>query len=149
MSRRPLAAAAVAAGLLTACGSQAPVLTVEAASAPPAAVAPRPASWAEVVADVGRHLDLASAAAGRADAVAAKEAVYDAYFVSFEALGMETAIRENLSARRAFELEEMFASLRKALHEGDGAAFEKGKVALLSELGSDASALTAAKVALP
>ena len=37
----------------------------------------------------------------------------DAYFVAFEASGLETAIRQKISSKRAFQLERLFHNLRR------------------------------------
>ncbi|MFN7971978.1 MAG: hypothetical protein U0166_06455 [Acidobacteriota bacterium] len=134
--------------LLGACGRE----TVAAAPPAPSAAAPsvsKVASWDDVVADVKSHLDRAADVAATGKAAEAKELVHDAYFASFEALGLETAIRENISAKRAFELEEIFADLRKDLGDNDVPAFRQLTLTLLGELSHDAAELTAARVALP
>lgn len=143
------------AGLGSGCGGStaatATAIPPAAVAAPAPAATPRikPVRWDDVVTDVKRQLDAADAAAAAGRGPDAKAAVYDAYFVSFEALGMETAIRENIASARAFELEEMFADARRRLAENDLAAFRTTTAALLQELAQDARTLESDKVPLP
>lgn len=71
-----------------------------------------PPSWSDVMKRIEERLRNALLYAQKGDFGKAKQAVSDAYFVHFEAEGLETAIRQNLSARQAFVLEEMFSDLR-------------------------------------
>lgn len=49
----------------------------------------------------------------------------DAYFVAFEASGLETAIRQKISSKRAFQLERLFHNLRRmALGKAEVRALE-------------------------
>ncbi len=49
----------------------------------------------------------------------------DAYFVAFEASGLETAIRQRISGKRAFQLERLFHQLRRmALERADARSLE-------------------------
>lgn len=136
-------------GTTTVTAASAPASAAPAPAAPAGASLPKLARWAEVVDHVKSHLDAADAAASAGRAPEAKLAVYDAYFVSFEALGMETAIRENISSARAFELEEMFADARRRLTENDLPAFRAASAQLLAELAKDAQVLEGDKVPLP
>lgn len=72
----------------------------------------------------------------------AKQLAKDAYFDVFESSGMETAIRLQISARRAFEVEYGFTEVSQLLRSGAGADEVRGKVAgLIGMLRADASQL--------
>ncbi len=100
-----------------------------------------PASWQEIanVASDGLSEATRLAEAGRLDD--AREMVSDIYFETFEGLGMETAIRSNISASRAFELEELFSEIRKGIGEGRTEIARLAADTLGKELQLDASRL--------
>ncbi|MBI2192151.1 MAG: FTR1 family protein [Planctomycetes bacterium] len=104
--------------------------------------------WEKVVREIGATLDesVAEATAGRAER--ACKLASDAYFAYFEGHGMETAIRQNISARRVFELEEMFGEIRRkaasgALGQAPAARLGALEAELMGELRSDARELVA------
>ncbi len=120
----------------------------------PAAAAPVSAKptdgWPGTVARVRARLaeGLAHAEAGRE--LDAATACYDAYFVHYEAEGMETAVRENVSSRRAFEDEEWFSEVRESLvalarRRGDREAVVSAMAGLIAALEEDVVELAAAE----
>ncbi len=66
---------------------------------------------------------------------AAEEKAVDAYFGIFEGekANMEIAIRQNLSFKRANELEKAFSEIRKAMHKKNSAAAVKALTVKLSD----------------
>ncbi len=75
--------------------------------------------WATVARETAALLDQAAKAAQAGRVEQAKALVSDAYFGVFEERGMEIAIRQEISARRARELERMFGAVREAIAGGE------------------------------
>ena len=128
-------------------------LAVAVAPAAATAIAPsRPADgWAGTVDRVRQKLAWALEQATARREGEASTGCYDAYFVHFEAEGMETAVRENVSARKAFEDEERFGEVRDrllALAKGSGSDAEARAVidALLAALAEDVAEIAAGEV---
>lgn len=106
------------------------------------------AGFAAAVTGIEATLQHALHAARQGDVEQAKKLGSDAYFIHFEAGGLETAIRQNISGRRAFELEELFAETRNSLRDvAQGtAAPERAQahiVSLVAEVSRDATSLMA------
>jgi high-affinity iron transporter len=72
-------------------------------------------AWFRVAAEVSETLDRAAAAYADGAPARSAELVSEAYFGLFEESGLEVAIRRYVSARRARELERMFANIRQAI----------------------------------
>lgn len=102
--------------------------------------------WQEVGTRVGRAVDSAAAAAARGDKETAKRTLSAAYFVDFEDSKLEAAIRRQIGAKRAAEIEKMFADLRKAIVAGDNAAVAGLTARLRDWVAADAKILDAANV---
>ena len=79
------------------------------------------ASWNQVVEDISSILDEALVIYEKGEVQQAKDKVNDAYFGPFEGEEMEQAIRLNISAKRAFELEERFSMIKKLMTKGASA----------------------------
>ncbi|MGE5503525.1 MAG: hypothetical protein ACM31L_03795 [Actinomycetota bacterium] len=102
--------------------------------------------WQAVAATVAAKVAEAEAAAAKGQADVAKRALNDAYFQKFEDGKLEAAIRKEIAAKRAVEVEQMFAGLRKAVSAGDQAAVARGAGELRAAITADARTLDAAKV---
>ncbi len=108
----------------------------------------KPWTWEQVIEQVQETLFQALSVARDHKEAEAKKLCSDAYFAYFEAKGMETAIRQNISSRRAFEIEEMFSHLRKemaivASDEKEAKEAEKTIQALIAALRKEATELLA------
>src|SRR5574341_2417747 len=90
-------------------GEVAALLPVFAAPPPP---------WSRVAAEISETLDRAAAAYAGGAPARGVELVSEAYFGHFEESGLEIAIRRYVSARRARELERMFAGIRQGITAG-------------------------------
>ncbi len=124
----------------------APLAVTSAASNPLVA---RPVSWSEVRRQIAETLDQAMVAAQRSGGAAeAERLVLDAYFLHFEAAELETAVRLFRGEERVFDLERMFAQLRKPLladmaaGRGDAAAVHAAIQRLLTALDEDIAELS-------
>jgi high-affinity iron transporter len=116
-------------------------------SAAAAAVEAAPPPWPDVARQVSALLDDATRAYEAGSPEKAKDLVTEAYFGPFEAGGMEIAIRQQISARRARTLEKMFAKIRQAIGRGEPAGAVRERVATLEQaLDHDAQALVRAGV---
>ncbi len=116
-------------------------------SAAAAAVEAAPPPWPDVARQVSALLDDATRVYEAGSPEKAKDLVTEAYFGSFEAGGMEIAIRRQISARRARTLEKMFAKIRQAIASGEPAGAVRERVATLERaLDHDAQALVRAGV---
>lgn len=78
----------------------------------------------------------------KGDVEAAEGKFSDAYFAAFETGGLEMAIRQRISGRRAFKLERMFHALRRmALEKKDATLIETEARNLVAEIAHDVSEL--------
>lgn len=68
--------------------------------------------WEEGLAQIESHLDAGLDAYRAGHAELADQHFSDAYFVAYEASGLEIAVRQFISAKRNYELEKMFRNLR-------------------------------------
>lgn len=99
-------------------------------------------SWGKVIAEIDSNLQKAVAAYSSSDVTKAKEMVNEAYFGPFESGGMETAVRMNISSKRAFLLEYEFTKLKKLMDSGASVADVKVAVSgLMKMLREDAAKL--------
>ena len=118
-------------------------------------------SWLSVVRDIQESLGKIPAAYSAGKGEEAKSYITDAYFGIFEhamigeisgerfefKAGMEQAIRMNISAKRAFELESMFGDIRKAINrKADVSEIEGMTKALVEALEKDAGELESIEV---
>jgi len=87
----------------------------------PGAAAPV-SHWPGIARQVSELLGNAVRVYEAKDTEKAKDFVNEAYFGPFEEGGMEVAIRQEISARRARELEKMFNEIRRAMGSGEGAS---------------------------
>lgn len=78
-------------------------------------------SWNQVVDEISTILDEALVTYGQGNVEEGKSKVNDAYFGPFEGDEMEQAVRINISAKRAFELEDRFSEIKKRMNEGAAA----------------------------
>jgi high-affinity iron transporter len=122
-----------------------------AAARPAAATAPNAGAtpWAEVRRRIAETLDQAMVAAQRSGgATEAERLVLDAYFLHFEAAELETAVRLFRGEERVFDLERMFAQIRKPLladlaaGRGDAASVHAAIQRLLTALDEDIAELS-------
>lgn len=88
-------------------------------------------SWQQVAQDIETILNQAVAAYQEGRPAEAKELVSQAYFGPFEEKGMETAVRLNISARRAFEVEYGFTEIKQLIDAGAPVAEVKAAAALV------------------
>lgn len=72
--------------------------------------------WSAVVKGIEGNLGGVIKAYSEGDHRLAKSYLTDAYFLLFEGKGMESAIRTNISAKRAYEIESLFGDIRKAIN---------------------------------
>jgi len=100
-------------------------------------ISPLAAAPASRLPDIARQVSALLGEAARAyeakDAEAAKDLVNDAYFGPFEEGGMEVAIRQEISARRARELEKMFNEIRQAMGRGEGVGRIRTRIRALEQ----------------
>ncbi len=124
-----------------------PGLLLGLSAAAAAAVEAAPPPWPDVARQVSGLLDDATRAYEAGSPEKAKDLVTEAYFGPFEARGMEIAIRQQISARRARTLEKMFVEIRQAIGSGEPAGAVRERVAALERaLDHDAQALVRAGV---
>ncbi len=124
------------------------LLLVVVLSAPPQVGAA--ASWMEVADEVGKVLNEAVSAYAGGEVEAALKLVDDAYFGPFEEEGMEAAVKMNISAVRAFELEYGFTEIKQFMKKGAPVAEVEQKVNILMEMvRQDALALSGSGEASP
>ncbi|MCF6094399.1 FTR1 family iron permease [Microaerobacter geothermalis] len=101
------------------------------------------ASWNQVVDEISGILDEALIFYEQGNVTEGKNKVNDAYFGPFEGDEMEKAVRINISAKRAFELEDRFSEIKKLMDKG---APSSEIVAVMNELNEmlrqDAAVLT-------
>src|SRR3972149_253579 len=123
MSRaaRVLSGSGVAVGLL--------LVAVVAPAAPDAS----PALWPDVVREVSGVLERAAKAYEANDPKGAQELVGEAYFGACEERRMEAAVRRDISARRARDLEKMFGEIRRAIGTGEPAPGVRRRITTLRE----------------
>src|SRR3990172_6152694 len=120
-----------AAGVLSGSGVAVGLLLV--AVVAPAAPGAPPAPWPDVVREVSGVLERAARAYEANDAKGALDLVADAYFGAFEERGMEAAVRREISARRARDLERIFGEIRRAIGTGEPAPGGRRRVTTLRE----------------
>ncbi len=72
-------------------------------------------SWLTVVEEIRKELDGVIDSYKAGDYEGSKSHISEAYFGIFEDKEMEEAIRKYISAKRGFEIEEMFGSIRKGV----------------------------------
>ncbi|MBI2841242.1 MAG: FTR1 family protein [Acidobacteria bacterium] len=68
--------------------------------------------WEEGLAQIESHLENGLEAYRAGNAEVADQHFSDAYFVAYEASGLEIAVRQFISAKRNYEIEKMFRNLR-------------------------------------
>ena len=107
----------------------------------PGAAAPV-SHWPGIARQVSELLGNAVRVYEAKDTEKAKDFVNEAYFGPFEEGGMEVAIRQEISARRARELEKMFNEIRRAMGSGEGASRIRERIRTLEQaLDEDAKEL--------
>ncbi len=92
-----------------------------------------PGPWLDVVGEVSSILDRAVRAYEANNAPGAQDLASEAYFGAFEERGMEVAIRREISARRARDLERMFGGIREAMGKGEPVVQVRQRIAALRE----------------
>lgn len=120
-------------------------LLLIAALAAPAARAAE-AYWQGVATDVAAKIATVRDRYDAGDEKAARQALTEAYFGEFEDRKMEAAIRKEIGADRARQLEALFGALRKAIKARDGAAVQRLASELDAGLSADGKQLDAAGV---
>ena len=104
--------------------------------------------WPNIARQVSELLERAAKAYEAKDTEKARDLVSEAYFGPFEEQGMEVAIRREISARRARELEKMFNEIRQAMGSGEGAGRVRERIRALEQaLDEDARELVRLGVA--
>ena len=89
--------------------------------------------WLDAAREVSSVLDRAVRAYEANDPAGAMDLAGEAYFGAFEDRGMEVAIRREISARRARDLEKMFGEIRQAMGRGEPVPRVRQRVATLRE----------------
>lgn len=103
--------------------------------------------WQGIARQVGAELDHAVLLYREGDADAARRAVTQAYFGTFEGSKMEAAMRMELGAKHTYLVERRFGELRKAVKQGDPiATLALAAGELRDALLADAGALDAAGI---
>jgi high-affinity iron transporter len=103
-------------------------------------------SWVGVVTEINGLLNKAIVEYKDGDPIKAKEFVNEAYFGPFESEKMEQAIRINISAKRAAEIEFQFNAIKKKINTGDDIKNIQQEVdQLMKMLNSDANVLLKAE----
>ncbi|MBF0335332.1 MAG: hypothetical protein HQL40_17075 [Alphaproteobacteria bacterium] len=102
--------------------------------------------WRGVAAETKAAVNAAERAFAANDQTAALAAVTTAYFGKFEGLKMEAAIRKEIGAKRAFQVEKLFGEMRKAIKAADAAAVASIANDLGGALAEDAAKLDAAAI---
>lgn len=102
--------------------------------------------WQAKAEDVGKAVTAAETIYLKGDLDGAKRAVTEAYFGHFEETKLEGAMRKHIGAKRAAEVERMFATLRKAMTANDSAQVKAVAQGLRDAMTADAKILDAAKV---
>ncbi len=74
--------------------------------------------WQGIAEEIQQHIDQANAQYAAGQPKAAKRTVMQAYFSVFEDRKMEAALRMERGAAYAYQMEERFGSLRKAIQQG-------------------------------
>ncbi|MBI4042875.1 MAG: FTR1 family iron permease [Deltaproteobacteria bacterium] len=90
-----------------------------------------PRSWDEVASDVRGVLDQALLSYAKGERAEALEGVNDAYFLKFEASGMEMAVSQYLGSRTTYDLEDQFGELRNGIKKGASHSAVKEEATLL------------------
>jgi high-affinity iron transporter len=103
-------------------------------------------SWMGVVSKISGYLNSAMVEYKNGDPLKAKNLVNEAYYGPFESERMEQAIRINISAKRAAEIEFQFNTIRKIINAGaDIKSIEQEKDSLMKMLNTDAFVLLKAE----
>lgn len=102
--------------------------------------------WQTKAEDVGKAVTAAETTFLKGDVDGAKRAVTEAYFGHFEETKLEGAMRKHIGAKRAAEVEKMFATLRKAMGANDSAQVKAVAQGLRDAMKTDAKILDDAKV---
>lgn len=103
-------------------------------------------SWMGVVNEIHVLLDKAIEEYKDGDQAKAKELVNEAYFGPFESEKMEQAIRINISAKRAAEIEFQFNTIKKKINSGnDIRTIQQEAEELMKMLNTDATVLLKAE----
>lgn len=102
--------------------------------------------WQNKAEDVGKAVTAAETTFLKGDVDGAKRAVTEAYFGHFEETKLEGAMRKHIGAKRAAEVEKMFATLRKAMGANDTAQVKAVAQGLRDAMKADAKILDDAKV---
>lgn len=102
--------------------------------------------WQTKAEDVGKAVTAAETTFLKGDVDGAKRAVTEAYFGHFEETKLEGAMRKHIGAKRAAEVEKMFATLRKAMAANDAAQVKAVAQGLRDAMNTDAKILDDAKV---
>lgn len=89
--------------------------------------------WPDIAHRVSGLLGEAAQAYEARDPERAKDLVSEGYFGPFEEGGMEIAIRQEISARRARKLERMFGDIRQAMGRGEPADQVRNRIRALQE----------------
>lgn len=106
----------------------------------------QPTKWQEVVSKIEPTLQQMLTSYKAKDLDKAKDLHTESYFGMFEESGMETAIRKNISAKRASEVEALFGEVRKLMLAGATVAkVEEAAKNLLEALKKDAKYLSGGK----
>ncbi len=74
--------------------------------------------WQGIAEEIQQYIDRASAQYAAGQPKAAKRTVMQAYFSVFEDRKMEAALRMERGAAYAYQMEERFSDLRKAIQQG-------------------------------
>lgn len=77
-------------------------------------------TWSAVAEKIGAAITSAESLYARRNAEEARRAVTDAYFGIFEDSQMEAALRTQIGARHAYNVERRFGNLRKAIKKDKG-----------------------------
>lgn len=102
--------------------------------------------WQNQAESVIHGLDAAEAAFSGGDIEGAKRLVTETYFKTFEDSKLEAAIRKQIGAKRASEIEKSFSTLRKAVTAKDAAQVKAVAQSLRTAVTTDAGKLDEAKV---
>jgi high-affinity iron transporter len=102
--------------------------------------------WQGVARTVSAGVEQAEASFAKGDGDGAKRLINDTYFQKYEESRLEGAVRKEISAKRAAEVEKMFADLRKAVTAKDATGVKSTAAGLKAALAADAKTLDAANV---
>jgi high-affinity iron transporter len=103
--------------------------------------------WVGHAGAVAKAVTEAEAHFAKGDLDGAKRLLTEAYFQHFEDTKLEAAIRRNIGAKRAAQIEKFFPTIRKAMTAGDAAQVKEMAQQLREAVAADAKTLDAEKVA--